>query len=55
MTSAMAQLFVHGHDLDFRTLFPRRFAAGRVTRTSRRPDSAASRTGWTRNSPATAR
>ena len=21
MTSAMAQLFVHGHDLDFRTLF----------------------------------
>ena len=22
MTSAMAQLFVHGHDLDFRTLFP---------------------------------
>jgi polyketide synthase 13 len=24
MTSAMAQLFVHGHDLDFRTLFPRR-------------------------------
>ena len=26
MTSTMAQLFVHGHDLDFRTLFPRRFA-----------------------------
>lgn len=24
MTSAMSQLFVHGHDLDFRTLFPRR-------------------------------
>lgn len=24
MTIAMAQLFVHGHDLDFRTLFPRR-------------------------------
>ncbi|WP_156656439.1 polyketide synthase Pks13 [Mycobacterium sp. 852002-51152_SCH6134967] len=24
MTVAMAQLFVHGHDLDFRTLFPRR-------------------------------
>jgi polyketide synthase 13 len=24
MTSTMAQLFVHGHDLDFRTLFPRR-------------------------------
>jgi polyketide synthase 13 len=24
MTSAMAQLFVHGHDLDMRTLFPRR-------------------------------
>ncbi|UXA17859.1 polyketide synthase Pks13 [Mycobacterium sp. SMC-4] len=24
MTSAMAHLFVHGHDLDFRTLFPRR-------------------------------
>ncbi len=24
MTAAMAQLFVHGHDLDFRTLFPRR-------------------------------
>jgi len=24
MTSAMAQLFVDGHDLDFRTLFPRR-------------------------------
>lgn len=24
MTSAMAQLFVHGHDLDIRTLFPRR-------------------------------
>ena len=24
MTTAMAQLFVHGHDLDFRTLFPRR-------------------------------
>jgi polyketide synthase 13 len=23
MTAAMAQLFVHGHDLDFRTLFPR--------------------------------
>jgi polyketide synthase 13 len=23
MTTAMAQLFVHGHDLDFRTLFPR--------------------------------
>ena len=29
MTSTMAQLFVHGHDLDFRTLFPRRSAAGR--------------------------
>jgi polyketide synthase 13 len=27
MTTAMAQLFVHGHDLDFRTLFPRRSAA----------------------------
>ncbi|WP_457149028.1 polyketide synthase Pks13 [Mycobacterium sp. URHB0021] len=26
MTSAMAQLFTYGHDLDFRTLFPRRFA-----------------------------
>ncbi len=26
MTSTMAQLFVHGHDLDFRTLFPRRAA-----------------------------
>jgi polyketide synthase 13 len=26
MTTAMAQLFVHGHDLDFRTLFPRRAA-----------------------------
>ncbi len=26
MTSTMAQLFVHGHDLDFRTLFPRRSA-----------------------------
>ncbi|WP_370332856.1 polyketide synthase Pks13 [Mycolicibacterium hippocampi] len=24
MTTAMAHLFVHGHDLDFRTLFPRR-------------------------------
>ena len=24
MTTAMAQLFVHGHDLDLRTLFPRR-------------------------------
>ncbi len=24
MTAAMAQLFVYGHDLDFRTLFPRR-------------------------------
>ncbi|MGD9619121.1 MAG: polyketide synthase Pks13 [Mycolicibacterium sp.] len=24
MTTAMAQLFVHGHELDFRTLFPRR-------------------------------
>lgn len=24
MTTAMASLFVHGHDLDFRTLFPRR-------------------------------
>ncbi|OBF55878.1 polyketide synthase Pks13 [Mycolicibacterium monacense] len=24
MTAAMAQLFVHGHDLDMRTLFPRR-------------------------------
>ncbi|MGB0435826.1 MAG: thioesterase domain-containing protein, partial [Mycobacterium sp.] len=24
MTTAMAQLFVHGHDLDIRTLFPRR-------------------------------
>jgi polyketide synthase 13 len=24
MTSAMAQLFVYGHDLDFRTMFPRR-------------------------------
>ncbi|MCK0176255.1 polyketide synthase Pks13 [Mycolicibacterium sp. F2034L] len=24
MTAAMAQLFVHGHDLDLRTLFPRR-------------------------------
>lgn len=24
MTTAMAQLFVHGHDLDMRTLFPRR-------------------------------
>ncbi|HJT93915.1 MAG TPA: polyketide synthase Pks13, partial [Mycobacterium sp.] len=24
MISAMAQLYVHGHDLDFRTLFPRR-------------------------------
>lgn len=24
MTTAMAQLYVHGHDLDFRTLFPRR-------------------------------
>src|SRR3954471_10665138 len=24
MTSTMAQLFVHGHDLDFRSLFPRR-------------------------------
>ena len=26
MTSTMSQLFVHGHDLDFRTLFPRRAA-----------------------------
>ena len=26
MTTAMAQLYVHGHDLDFRTLFPRRAA-----------------------------
>ena len=30
MTSTMAQLFVHGHDLDFRTLFSRRPARGRV-------------------------
>ena len=44
MTVAMAQLFVHGHDLDFRTLFGHRAS----TRTSRRPASAASRTGWTR-------
>ena len=56
MTAAMAQLFVYGHDLDFRTLFPRRSAAGRLTtRTSRRPASAASRTGSRRSSPATAR
>jgi polyketide synthase 13 len=26
LTTTMAQLFVHGHDLDFRTLFPRRSA-----------------------------
>ncbi len=24
MVTAMAHLFVHGHDLDFRTLFPRK-------------------------------
>ena len=53
MTTAMAQLFVHGHDLDFRTLFTRPRAA--TTRTSRRPGSGASRTGSTRGSPATAR
>ena len=47
MTTAMAQLFVHGHDLDFRTLFPRASDAATTTPTSRRPASSASRTGWT--------
>ena len=56
MTAAMAQLFVYGHDLDFRTLFPRARGLRRATTpTSRRPGSAASRTGSTRSSPATAR
>ena len=57
MTSAMAQLFVLGHDLDVRTFFTasRRPAAPRTTRTSRRPDSAARSTGSTRTSPATGR
>ena len=55
MTAAMAQLFVHGHDLDFRTLFSREFAPRPITPTFRRPSSAASRTGWRRTSPGTAR
>ena len=55
MTSTMAQLFVHGHDLDFRTYVSPAIAARLSSRTSRRPASAASRTGWTRDSPATAR
>ncbi|BBZ30875.1 polyketide synthase PKS13 [Mycolicibacterium madagascariense] len=38
MTSAMAQLFVHGHDLDFRTLFDKGdFAAIPPTRFKRKP------------------
>ncbi|KMO66817.1 Phthiocerol/phenolphthiocerol synthesis polyketide synthase type I PpsA [Mycolicibacterium chubuense] len=46
MTTAMAHLFVHGHDLDFRTLFPRKsrglggaldFAAIPPTRFKRKP------------------
>ena len=32
MTTAMATLFVHGHDLDFRTLFPRAVGTGPTTR-----------------------
>ena len=56
MTVAMANLFVNGHDLDFRTLFPRRHGPRtRDCATSRRRGSAASRTGSTRTSPATAR
>jgi polyketide synthase 13 len=54
MISAMAQLFVLGHDLDIRTLFTRA-AVQRTLRTFRRPSSAARSTGWTRTSPATAR
>ena len=58
MTTAMAHLFVHGHDLDFRTLFPRSpavWAGPWTSRTSPRPGSSASRTGSTPTSPATAR
>ena len=55
MTVAMANLFVNGHDLDFRTLFTRVARSGRGTPTSRRRGSAASRTGSTRTSPATVR
>ncbi len=54
MTTAMAQLFVYGHDLDFRTLFSRASCAELTTRTSRRPGSGASRTGSTSGSPPTA-
>ena len=55
MTTAMAQLFVHGHDLDFRTLFSAASDSAPTTPTSRRPASSASRTGSTSGSPATAR
>ncbi|MEU0498189.1 polyketide synthase Pks13 [Mycobacterium sp. NPDC006124] len=38
MTTAMAQLFTHGHDLDFRTLFPRgEYAEIPPTRFKRKP------------------
>ena len=38
MTAAMAQLFVHGHDLDFRTLFDRgEYANIPPTRFRRKP------------------
>ncbi len=55
MTAAMAQLFVYGHDLDFRTLFSRGGPSGSSTRMSHRPSSAGSRTGWRLASPVTAR
>ena len=57
MTTAMAQLFVHGHDLDFRTLFPgARGLAGALDFADIPPTRfRASRTGSTRTSPATAR
>ena len=55
MTSAMAQLFTHGHDLDFRTLFSPASDPAPTTPTSRRPASGASRTGSTSGSPVTAR
>ncbi len=54
MTAAMAQLFVHGHDLDIRTLFSGRSHPA-STPTFRRPGSVASRTGWRLTSPETAR
>lgn len=56
MTMAMAQLYVYGHDLDFRTLFPRE-EQGPISPAEfaniPRPTSGASRTGSTPASPAT--